>query len=45
MGLSRRGDVWWIEFTTPHGERIRRSAGTDNETRAREYFDRLKVQY
>jgi integrase len=45
MGLYQRGDVWWIEFTTPHGERIRRSAGTDDKTQALEYHDRLKVQY
>lgn len=45
MGLSKRGDVWWISFTTPHGQRIRRSAGTDDKTRALEYLDRLKVQF
>ena len=45
MGLSRRGTVWWVEFTTPQGERVRRSAGTDDETQAHEYHDRLKVQY
>ena len=45
MGLSRRGDVWWIEFTTPHGQRVRRSSGTDDQARAQEYLDRLKVQY
>lgn len=45
MGLSKRGDVWWISFTTPHGQRIRRSSGTDDKTRALEYLDRLKVQY
>lgn len=45
MGLSKRGDVWWIDFTTPNGQRIRRSAGTDDEAQALEYHDRLKVQY
>ena len=45
MGLFKRGDVWWVAFTTPSGQRVRRSAGTDDETQAREYHDRLKVQY
>lgn len=45
MGLYRRGDVWWVFFTTPNGERIRRSAGTDDETQALEFHDRLKVRY
>jgi len=45
MGLSKRGDVWWVAFTTPNGERIRRSAGTPDQTAAQEYLDRLKVRY
>ncbi|MAL03357.1 MAG: integrase [Arenimonas sp.] len=45
MGLSKRGDVWWVAFTTPNGERIRRSAGTSDQTAAQEYLDRLKVRY
>lgn len=44
MGLYRRGDVWWVVFTTPDGERIRRSAGTTDEARAQEFHDRLKVR-
>lgn len=45
MGLFQRGDVWWIDFTTPHGERVRRSAGTSDKVSAQEYLDRLKVRY
>ena len=45
MGLSKRGDVWWVAFTTPNGERIRRSAGTPDQTAAQEFLDRLKVRY
>lgn len=45
MGLSKRGDVWWIDFTTPNGQRIRRSAGTTDQAQALEYHDRLKVRY
>ena len=45
MGLSRRGDVWWVEFTTPNGQRVRQSSGTTDERQAQEYLDRLKVRY
>lgn len=44
MGLYQRGDVWWVDLTTPDGERIRRSTGTDDKARAQEYHDRLKVR-
>lgn len=45
MGLYERGGVWWVDFTTPNGQRIRHSAGTDNPEHAKEYHDRLKVRY
>lgn len=45
MGLSRRGDVWWVEFTTPNGQRVRQSSGIGDEQQAKEYLDRLKVRY
>lgn len=44
MGLYQRGGVWWVDLTTPDGDRIRRSAGTDDKARAQEYHDRLKVR-
>ena len=45
MGLSKRGDVWWVEFTAPNGQRVRQSSGTGDEQQAKEYLDRLKVRY
>lgn len=45
MALYKRGNTWWVRFTTPRGERIRRSSGTDDREKAQEYHDRLKVQY
>lgn len=45
MSIKRRGDVWWIDFTTPNGQRVRRSAGTDDKAKAREYHDRERARY
>ena len=44
MGVYKRGTVWWVNLTSPNGTRICRSAGTDDQTRAQEFHDRLKVQ-
>lgn len=44
MGVIKRGDVWWVDFTTPHGQRIRRSSGIADRQLAQEYEDRLKVR-
>ena len=44
MSLFRRGSTWWIDFTTPSGERVRRSSGTSSKTEAQEYHDRLKAE-
>lgn len=44
MSLIKRGEVWWIDITTPTGDRIRRSARTRDPVKAQEYHDRLKVQ-
>lgn len=43
MSLCKRGRTWWIDFTTPGGERVRCSARTDNKSQARELHDRLKA--
>lgn len=43
MALYRRGEVWWVRFTAPNGQRIRRSTGTENQRKAQEYLDRLKA--
>jgi integrase len=45
MGVYKRGDVWWVDLTTPNGERVRRSSGTADRVQAQEYHDRLKVRY
>jgi hypothetical protein len=44
MAIRKRGAVWWIDFTTPSGERIRRSAETGDKTAAQEYHDRVKAE-
>lgn len=43
MSLYKRGNTWWVRFTAPNGERIRRSAGTEDKQLAQEYHDQLKV--
>lgn len=44
MSLFKRGKTWWISFTTPSGERIRRSAATGNKVQAQELHDKLKAE-
>lgn len=44
MSLTKRGNVWWVDFIAPNGERIQRSTGTSDKTQAQEYHDHLKVQ-
>ena len=43
MPLYKRGNTWWIAFTTPVGERVRCSAGTADKTQAQEFHDKLKT--
>lgn len=45
MSLYKRGKIWWTRFTTPQGERIRESTGTEDRKQAQEYHDRLKAKY
>ena len=45
MSIYRRGNVWWIAFTTPNGERVRHSAGTTDKAKAQEYHDRQRSRY
>lgn len=40
--LYKRGKTYWIDFTSPDGQRIRRSAGTKDKVQAQELHDRLK---
>lgn len=44
MSLRKRGSVWWIDFTAPNGQRVRRSAETDNKNQAQELHDKLKAE-
>lgn len=44
MPLFRRGKTWWIDFTTPRGERVRSSARTDDKIQAQELHDKLKAE-
>ncbi|MCF6355317.1 MAG: site-specific integrase [Candidatus Polarisedimenticolaceae bacterium] len=45
MPLYKRGDTWWVRFSTPNGQQIRKSAQTANRQLAQEYHDRLKADY
>ncbi|XYJ12723.1 tyrosine-type recombinase/integrase [Telluria sp. B2] len=42
--MYKRGKTWWIDFTTPRGERVRRSAQTGDRIAAQELHDRLKAE-
>ena len=44
MSLRKRGSVWWIDFVSPNGERIRRTAETGNKAQAQELHDKLKSE-
>ncbi|WP_028009263.1 tyrosine-type recombinase/integrase [Solimonas flava] len=44
MGVYKRGDVWWIDFTTPDGRRVRESSGIQDRDKALELHDRMKVR-
>lgn len=43
MPIFKRGQTWWIDITTPSGERIRRSAKTKVKKEAVELHDKLKA--
>ena len=42
MSLFKRGSTWWVDFTTPSGERIRHTADTEEKSQAQEFHDKLK---
>jgi integrase len=44
MGIRKRGSIWWVSFTTPSGERVRRSAETGNKAQAQEFHDKLRAE-
>ena len=45
MSLYKRGNTWWVRFSTPNGQRVRCSAGTGDRKEAEEYHDKLKASY
>lgn len=45
MSIYKRGNFYWIKITTPNGEEIRRSTGTDKKALAQEYHDQLKAEF
>lgn len=47
MSIYKRSDsnIWWVNFTTPSGKRIRVSTETENRREAQEFHDRLKADY
>lgn len=44
MALFKRGSTWWVDFTTPAGQRVRQTAGTTDKTQAQEFHDQLKAE-
>lgn len=44
MSIYKRNSMWYIDFCTPSGERIRCSAKTTDRKEAQEYHDRLKAE-
>ena len=45
MSLYKRNNVWWVRFTAPSGQRIRKSTGSTDKVAAQEFHDELKAQY
>ena len=44
MAIKKRNGIWHIDFFTPNGERVRRTAGTENKQQAQELHDKLKAE-
>ena len=44
MALWKRAGIYNLDITAPDGKRIRRSTGTTDREKAREYHDRLKAE-
>lgn len=45
MSLYKRGNVWWVRFTTPSGREIRETTSTSDRRQAQEYHDRRKADF
>ena len=44
MSLYKRGNVWWVSFTSPSGKRIRQTTGIEDKEQAQEYHDTIKAE-
>jgi integrase len=44
MSLFKRNKTWWIDITTPSGERVRQSARTQSRTSAKELHDEINAK-
>lgn len=44
MSIYKRGNMWWVRYTTPGGKLVRQSAQTEDKQAAREYHDKLKAE-
>lgn len=44
MALFKRGRIWWVRFTSPGGQRVRRSTGTAIKSEAQELHDRIRAE-
>ncbi|MBE2293854.1 MAG: site-specific integrase [Phycisphaerales bacterium] len=44
MSIYKRGQVWWVRFTSPNGQRIHQSTETADRQAAQEYHDTLKAK-
>jgi hypothetical protein len=44
MSLRKRGGIWWVDFVSPSGQRVRRSSGTADKCLAQELHDQLKAE-
>lgn len=42
MPIYKRGKNYWVDISAPDGERIRRSAGTEDKKKAQQYHDKIK---
>jgi len=44
MSLRQRQGIWWVDFYSPGGQRVRCTTGTTDRKKAEEFHDRLKAQ-
>ncbi len=44
MSLYKRGQIWWMRFTTPDGRELRETTQTTDRRRAQELHDRRKTE-